>query len=71
MHVAHPKLYNPRHPERTLLYETIAQHYESWRELVCADQFDGQGDYHTPKPYVRQAFAPRATPGVWCRRQHT
>ena len=25
MHVAQPKLYNPRHPERTLLYQTIAQ----------------------------------------------
>jgi hypothetical protein len=29
MHVAKPKLYNPRHPERTLLYQTIAQYYES------------------------------------------
>jgi hypothetical protein len=56
MHVAQPKLYNPRHPERTLLYQTIAQHYETWLELVCAGQFDGQGDHHTPKPYVRQAF---------------
>jgi hypothetical protein len=51
-----PKLYNPRHPQRTLLYQTIAQHYESWLELVCAGQFDGQGDHHSPKPYVRQAF---------------
>ena len=26
-----PKLYNPRHPERTLLYQTIAEHFETWR----------------------------------------
>jgi hypothetical protein len=51
-----PKLYNPRHPERTLLYQTIAQHFETWHELASAGQFDGQGDHHTPKTYVRQAF---------------
>jgi hypothetical protein len=51
-----PKLYNPRHPERTLLYKTIAEHFETWLELASAGQFDGQGDHHTPKPYVRQAF---------------
>jgi hypothetical protein len=51
-----PKLYNPRHPERTLLYETIAEHFETWLELASAGQFDGQGDHRTPKPYVRQAF---------------
>jgi hypothetical protein len=51
-----PKLYNPRHPERTLLYQTIAEHLETWFELASAGQFDGQGDHHTPKPYVRQAF---------------
>ena len=53
---AKPKLYNPRHPERTLLYQTIAEHFETWFELASAGQFDGQGDHHTPKPYVRQAF---------------
>ena len=53
---AKPKLYNPRHPERTLLYQTIAEHFETWHELASAGQFDGQGDNHTPKPYVRQAF---------------
>ena len=53
---AKPKLYNPRHPERTLLYQTIAEHFETWHELSSAGQFDGQGDHHTPKPYVRQAF---------------
>jgi hypothetical protein len=26
---AKPKLYNPRHPERTLLYQTIAEHFET------------------------------------------
>ena len=51
-----PKLYNPRHPERTLLYQTIAEHFETWHELASAGQFDGQGDHHTPKSYVRQAF---------------
>ena len=53
---AKPKLYNPRHPERTLLYQTIAEHFETWHELASAGQFDGQGDHHTPKPYVRQTF---------------
>ena len=51
-----PKLYNPRHPERSLLYETIAEHFETWLDMASAGQFDGQGDRHTPKPYVRQAF---------------
>ena len=53
---AKPKLYNPRHPERTLLYQTIAEHFETWHELASAGQFDGQGDHHTPRPYVRQTF---------------
>ena len=53
---AKPKLYNPRHPERTPLYQTIAEHFETWSELASAGKFDGQGDHHTPKPYVRQAF---------------
>ena len=52
--VSKPKLYNPRHPERTLLYQTVAEHYETWLELASAGQFDGQGDHRTPKPYVRQ-----------------
>ncbi len=52
-----PKLYNPRHPERTLLYQTVAEHYETWLELASAGQFGGQGDYHTPKPFVCKAFA--------------
>jgi hypothetical protein len=45
-----------RHPERTLIYQTIAEHFETWHELANAGQFDGQGDHHTHKPYVRQAF---------------
>ena len=65
MHVAQPKLYNPRHPQRTLLYQTIAQHYETWLELASAGQFDGQGDHHTPKPYVRQAFAKYLECGIF------
>ena len=51
-----PKLYNPRHPERTLLYPTVAEHYETWLDLASAGQSGGQGDHHTPNPYVRQAF---------------
>ena len=54
---AKPKLYNPRHPERTLLYQTVAEHYETWLDLASAGQYDGLGDNHTPKPYVRKAFA--------------
>ena len=33
---AKPKLYNPRHLERTLLYQTVAEHYETWLELASA-----------------------------------
>ena len=51
-----PKLYNPRHPQRTLLYPTVAEHVETWHELASVGQSDGQGDHHTPKTYVRQAF---------------
>jgi hypothetical protein len=47
-----PKLYNPRHPECTLLYQTVAEHFETWLDLASAGRFDGQGDRHTPKPYV-------------------
>lgn len=50
------KLYNPRHPEQTLLYRTIAEHFETWLELASAGQFDGQGDHHTPPVYVEQTF---------------
>ena len=77
------KLYNPRHPERTLLYQTIADHFETWHSLASAGQFDGQGDHHTSKPYVRQAFRKylecgifahgfaRAIPGACWRRRRT
>ncbi len=50
------KLYNPRQPEGMLLYQTVAEHYETWLELACSGEFDGQGDHHSPKPYVRKAF---------------
>jgi hypothetical protein len=46
----------PAQPQHTLLYRTIAEHFETWLELPSAGQFDGQGDHHTPKTYVRQAF---------------
>jgi hypothetical protein len=52
--IVEPKLYIPRHPERTLLYQMVAEHYETWLELACSGQFEG--DHHTPKPYVRKAF---------------
>jgi len=71
---AKPKLYNPRHPERALLYRTIAEHFETWLELASSGQFDGQGDHHTPRAYVRQAFRKYLECGifahgfarVWC-----
>ncbi len=50
------KLYNARHPEKTLLYRIVAADFETWRALVSAGQFDGQGDHHTPAAYVTQAF---------------
>ena len=39
---------------RKLLFQTIAEHFETWFELASAGQFDDQGDHHTPKPYVRR-----------------
>jgi hypothetical protein len=36
--VAKPNLYNTRHPERTLLYQTIAEHFETWFELADNSQ---------------------------------
>jgi hypothetical protein len=56
--VAKPKLFNPRHPERTLLYQTIAEHFETWHELASAGQFDGQGDHHTPKAMLKKSLLP-------------
>ena len=60
-----PKLCNPRHPERTLLYQTVAEHYDSWLELASAGQLDGQGDYRTPKPFVRKALAKYLECGIF------
>jgi hypothetical protein len=62
-----PKLYNPRHPERTLLCQTVAEHYETWLDLASAGQFDGQGDHRTPKPYVCKAFRKYLDCGVVAR----
>jgi hypothetical protein len=62
---AKPELFNLRHPERTLLYQTVAEHYQTWLELASAGQFDGQGDHHSPKPYVRQAFAKYLKCGIF------
>jgi hypothetical protein len=55
----------PTPPERTLLYQTVAEHYETWLELASAGQFDGQGDHHSPKPYVRKAFAKYLECGIF------
>lgn len=46
---AEPKLYNSRHTECTLSYQTIAEHFETWHALPSAGQFDGQDDHHTPE----------------------
>jgi hypothetical protein len=35
----------------------VAEHYETWLNLASAGQFADQGDHHSPKPYVRKAFA--------------
>ena len=61
------KAYNPRHPERTLLYRAIAEHFETWPELVGAGQFDGQGDHHTPASYVEKAFRKYLECGIFAR----
>jgi len=50
---ARPRLYNPRHPERTLLYQTIAEHFETWHALSSAGQFDGQGALSVDNAAVR------------------
>lgn len=60
-----PELYNPRHPEPTLLYQTTAEHFETWLDLASTGQFDGQGDQHTPKLYVRQAFCSYLECGIF------
>jgi hypothetical protein len=50
------RAYKPRHPARTLLYRTIAEHFQTWLELASAGQFDGQSDHDTPPAYVENAF---------------
>ena len=54
---AKPKLYNPSHPERTLLYQSIAEHFETWFELASCGQFVGQSDHHTPSLMSAKRFA--------------
>ena len=36
--VAKLKLYNLRHPERPLFYQTIAEHFETWHALASVGQ---------------------------------
>ena len=62
---AKPKLYNPRHPERTLLYQTVAEHYETWLELACSGQFDGQGGNSGLANAARQAAPVTAQNGSY------
>ncbi len=62
-----PKLCNPRHPERALLYQTVVEHYETWLGLSCSGQFDGQGDHDSPKPDMRQAFQKYLECGIFAR----
>jgi hypothetical protein len=71
---ARSKLYNPRHPERTVLYRAVAGHLQTWLALFSAGQFDGPGDQHRPPTYVEQAFRKYLECGilahgfarVWC-----
>ncbi len=53
---ARSRLYNPRHPERTVLYRAVAGHLQTRLALTSTGQFDGQGDQHPPPAYVEQAF---------------
>ena len=71
---AKPDLYNPRHSEQTRLYQTIAEHFETWVESASAGWLDGQGHHHTPKPNVCQAVRKHLQRGIsalgfnraWC-----
>lgn len=45
---AAPQLYQGRHPEQSLLYRTVADHFETWLALASSGQFDGQGDLPPP-----------------------
>lgn len=38
------KWFSVSQAERTLLYQTIVEHFETWLELASAGQFDGQGE---------------------------
>jgi hypothetical protein len=58
-------LYRARHPEQTLLYRTIAGHFETWLELASAGQFDGQGEHHTAPTDVVQAFRKYLACGIF------
>jgi hypothetical protein len=44
-----------------------SEHFETWHELARAGQFDGQGDHHTPKPYVSQAFRKYLECGIFAQ----
>ncbi len=43
----------------------VAEHYETWLELASAGPFNGQGDYRTPKFYVRKTFCKYLECGIF------
>jgi hypothetical protein len=45
----------------------MAEHFETWHVLASAGQFEGQGDHHTPRPYVRQAFRKYLECGIFAK----
>ena len=74
-----PKRYNPRHPERTLLHQTIAEHFETWHALASAGQFDGQGvhphdcghDYFGAYSCTGRCVCPSCNPSALRRRRRS
>ena len=48
------------------MFQTIAEHFETWFELAGAGQSGGQGGHHTAKPFANiwnAAFLRTALPG--------
>jgi len=51
------KAYNPRRPERTLLYRTVAEHFVTWLELSSLRAFVARGHL---EPHDAKDMAERA-----------
>ncbi len=62
-----PKLYNPRHPECSLLYQTIAEYFKTWLKLASAGQFDRQGDQRLRCFMQRDGAALNRLPRIFLR----